>query len=104
MKKGEIWWANLPPPVGRRPVVLLSRNEAYAVRLAVTVVPLTTNIRHIPVEVLLTKKEGVPQKCVINCDDILTIRKEFLAAKITEVSEEKMFAIHKAIRFALALP
>jgi hypothetical protein len=32
MLRGEIWWAKLPPPVGRDPVLLLSRNEAYAVR------------------------------------------------------------------------
>lgn len=104
MKKGEIWWAGLPHPVGKRPVILLSRNEAYAVRLAVTVAPLTTTIRGIPVEVLLTKKDGVPRKCVINCDDILTIRKELLGEKITELSEEKMAAVHQAIRFAMALP
>ncbi len=104
MKKGEIWWAILPPPVGRRPVILLSRNEAYAVRLAVTVAPLTTTIRNIPVEVPLGKKEGVPRKCVINCDDILTIRKELLEGKITEISQEKMSALHQAIRFAMALP
>ena len=32
MKRGEIWWADLPPPVGRRPVLLLSRDRAYVVR------------------------------------------------------------------------
>ena len=37
MRRGEVWWADLPVPVGRRPVVLLSRNEAYAVRELVTV-------------------------------------------------------------------
>jgi mRNA-degrading endonuclease toxin of MazEF toxin-antitoxin module len=32
MKRGEVWWANLAKPVGRRPVVLLSRNAAYPIR------------------------------------------------------------------------
>ena len=54
MKRGEIWWANLPTPVGRRPVLLLSRNKAYEVRNAVTVAEITTTIRNIPVEVKLT--------------------------------------------------
>ena len=31
MMRGEVWWANLPPPIGRRPVLLLSRNRAYSV-------------------------------------------------------------------------
>ena len=37
MRRGEVWWAALPKPAGRRPVVLLSRDEAYAVRELVTV-------------------------------------------------------------------
>jgi mRNA-degrading endonuclease toxin of MazEF toxin-antitoxin module len=41
MKRGEVWWADLPAPVGRRPVLLLSRDRAYAVRNAVTVAFLT---------------------------------------------------------------
>ena len=44
MLRGEIWWAKLPPPVGRRPVLLLSRNEAYAVRNAITVAEVTATI------------------------------------------------------------
>jgi mRNA interferase MazF len=33
MKRGEVWWATLPEPVGRRPVVLLSRNAAYPISI-----------------------------------------------------------------------
>jgi mRNA interferase MazF len=40
MRRGEVWWAELPALAGKRPVVLLSRNEAYAVRELVTVAPL----------------------------------------------------------------
>ncbi len=29
MKQFEIWWADLPEPVGKRPVLLLSRNDAF---------------------------------------------------------------------------
>ena len=45
MKRGEVWWANLPQPLGRRPVVLLSRDEAYSIRNAVTVAEVTRRIR-----------------------------------------------------------
>ena len=48
MRRGEAWWADLPAPVGRRPVVLISRNEAYAVRSFVVVAEVTTKIRNIP--------------------------------------------------------
>ncbi len=60
MKRGEVWWADFPAPIGRRPVLLLSRDRAYAVRNAVTVAFLTTTIRDLPVEVELTPEEGVP--------------------------------------------
>lgn len=104
MKKGDIWWANLPSPVGRRPVLLLSRDEAYLVRTAVTVAPLTTTIRKIAVEVPLDPKDGVPKKCVINCDDLLTIRKSLLQEKLTTLSTARLQSVHEAIRFALDMP
>jgi len=44
MRRGEVWWAEQPEPIGRRPVVLLSRDEAYKVRNAVTVAQVTTTI------------------------------------------------------------
>ncbi|MCL0048232.1 type II toxin-antitoxin system PemK/MazF family toxin, partial [Dehalococcoidia bacterium] len=66
MRRGEIWWAELTPPAGRRPVLLLSRNEAYAVRELVTVAPVTTRMRHIPSEVPLGSEDGLPKPCVVN--------------------------------------
>lgn len=56
MRRGEVWWTEQPQPIGRRPVVLLSRDEAYAVRNAVTVAQVTTTIRDIPMEVRIDKK------------------------------------------------
>jgi hypothetical protein len=69
MKRGEVWWADLPPPTGRRPVVLLSRDEAYAVRALVTVASVTTRIRSIPAEVPLGPEDGLPRDCVANLDN-----------------------------------
>lgn len=103
MRRGEVWWAEQPEPVGRRPVVLLSRDEAYAVRNAVTVAQITTTIRDIPVEVALDEKDGLPQKCAINLDTITTIRKAILIQRICALSSEKIEQIDKAIKFALAL-
>lgn len=103
MLRGEIWWAELPAPAGRRPVVLLSRNEAYAVRNAVTVAPITSTIRGIPVEVLLGPEEGLPKRCAANLDTIVTIRKALLTERITALQQDKIDAIGDAIRFALAL-
>ncbi len=103
MRRGEAWWAELPPPLGRRPVVLLSRDEAYAVRNAVAVAEVTTTIRNIPVEVALGKKEGLPKPCVVNLDTIITIRKNLLKERISLLPPDKIEAINIAITFALGL-
>jgi mRNA interferase MazF len=101
LKKGEVWWARLKPPAGRRPVVLLSRDEAYPVRTAVTVAPVTTTIRGIAVEVPVGSEEGLPRPGVVNCDSMLTIPKAYLESRIARLSQRKIGEIHKAIRFAL---
>lgn len=103
MRKGEVWWANLPAPVGNRPVVLLSRDAAYAVRNAVTVAEITTTIRKIPVEVPLGKDDGLPKKCVVNVDTIITIPKSLLESRITLLSQDKINRINECVKFALEL-
>jgi mRNA interferase MazF len=103
MRRGEVWWAQLPAPIGRRPVVLLSRDSAYQVRSAVTVAPVTRTIRNIPVEVQLDTSDGLPSRCVANLDDIATIPKTLIRERIAVLSAEKMQAVEAAIRFALDL-
>lgn len=103
MRRGEVWWAELSPPAGRRPVLLLSRNEAYAVRELVMVAPLTTRVRGIPSEVMLGHDDGVPRECVINLDTIATIAKASLRERLTTLSVDKLKAVDKALRFSLGL-
>jgi mRNA interferase MazF len=101
MRRGEVWWAELPKPVGRRPVVLVSRDEAYTVRALISVVPVTTRIRGIPVEVPLGREEGLPKRCVANADTITTIPKATLAEYAGVLTPEKVGALNASIRFAL---
>lgn len=103
MHRGEVWWAKLPSPVGRRPVLLLSRDMAYQVRTSITVGVITRTIRRIPVEVYLDVEDGMPEKCVVNLDDIMTIPKSLLSERITTLSHGKMALVAKAILFALDL-
>jgi len=103
VKRGEIWWAELPRPAGRRPVILLSRDEAYEVRRLVTIAPITTRVRDIPVEVPLGPKDGMPRECVANLDTVTTIPKDALRERLTVLSRSKMAAVDAALRFALGL-
>jgi len=103
MRRSEIWWAKIPEPVGTRPVLLLTRDQAYNVRNAVTAATITRTIRHIRSEVPIGKEDGMPDECVVNLDDIITIRKVTLLERITTLSPEKMNEVAKAISFALDL-
>jgi len=71
--RNEIYWADLGPPAGRRPVCVLTRDAAASVLTAVTCVPITRTIRVIRSEVEIGAEEGLPEPCVINCDNILTV-------------------------------
>jgi mRNA interferase MazF len=103
MKRGEIWWAELPAPAGRRPVVLLSRDEAYAVRELVIVALITSRVRRIATEVALDREDELPRACVANLDTITTIPKATLTQKLTALTPAKLAAVENALRFAVGL-
>ena len=103
MRRGEIWWAQLAGPAARRPVILLTRNTAYAVRTSVTVAPLTTTIRDSLAEICLGSQHGLPGEYVVSLDEIRTIRKERLTRLLTTLSPEVMVQVDQALKFALDL-
>ena len=103
MRRGEIWWADLPAPAGRRPVVLLSRDEAYTVRELVIVAPVTSRARRIPTEVALGSEDGLPRSCVANLDTLTTIPKAALTRQLATLSPLKLAAVERALRFAVGM-
>lgn len=103
MKRGEIWWAELDSTAGKRPVVLLSRDEAYSVRSLIIVAPITTRIRRIASEVPLGTDDKMSHDCVANLDTITTIPKDCLQSRITTLSTKKLREAEAAIRFALGM-
>jgi mRNA interferase MazF len=84
-------------------MVLLSRDEAYAVRELVTVAPVRQRIRDLPVEVTLGIEDGLPRACVANLDTVTTVPKRLLRERLTTLSHPKMREIERALRFALQL-
>ena len=103
MKRGEIWWADLPLPTGHRPVVLISRDEAYIYRAFVTVAPVSRRIRAIRAEVPLGPEDGLPRSCAVNLDSMTTVPKTSLRLYIANLDLEKLQAVDSAIRFTLGL-
>lgn len=100
MKRGEIWWARIDK---KRPVVLLSRDEAYAVRVLVVTAPISTTVRGYAVEVPVGRREGLPRSCVINCDWLVTVSKDRLERRLGALRGDKLRALDDALRFALGL-
>jgi mRNA interferase MazF len=104
VRRGDIYVADLPDPVGRRPVVLVGRTAAIAVRTAVTVAPVTRTIRGIPSEVPLDRSHGLRARSVANCDSLQTIPKDALRQKaIGRLAEDELAALDRALGFALGI-
>jgi len=102
MNQGDVYWYTFRAPDKRRPVLILTRNSAIPFLTGVTIAPLTTTIRGIPSEVLLTPAEdGVPADCAVNVDNIQTIQKTGLGTYLTHLSLERMREVRVAVEFAL---
>jgi mRNA interferase MazF len=102
MKQYEIWWAALPEPVGTRPVLLLTRDGAYAYLNRVLAVEVTTRLRGIPQEVELGATEGLSKRCVANLDNVRAVPKAALRAIAGRLSAARASELKRAFGHALA--
>jgi mRNA interferase MazF len=102
VKRGDVCWADLDPPAGRRPVVILTRDSAIPVLDHLTIVPISRTARGIPSEVPLDEAEGLPGPCVVACDNVTTIPKRRVNEEaIGKIGVSKSYALDQALRFAL---
>jgi mRNA interferase MazF len=99
--RGEVWWCELPE-VGRRPVVVLSRDAAIP-RLRRTLVgPCTTTIRGIPSEVLLEPGEDpVPRASAVNLDSVESVSVRTLVERLGRLGDERMRQVCAALDVAV---
>lgn len=104
LRQGEVRWANLPAPAGRRPVLVLTRSDALQHVTNVTVAPLTRTIRGIDSEVVLSPAHGVPTVCAVSVDNIMTVRRVTLDRCIVVLPDDAMKEVFDAIRFVFAMP
>ncbi len=103
MKRGEVRWYKFKHPDKKRPVIILTRNSILEYLGEVTIAPVTSTIRDIPSEVLLSRLDGMHNDCAINCDHIQTVSKSNVGSLITSLSKEKLSKVRDAINFALNL-
>ena len=104
MKQYEIWWAALPAPAGRRPVLMLTRDTAYEYLNTYVVAEITTRIRNIPQEVKLGRRDGLPASCVANFDSLRAVHRSWLERRITALPSSRIREVKRAVGYALGWP
>lgn len=104
MRQYEIWQADLPEPIGRRPVLLLSRAAAYQYLTRVIIAEVTRTIRNIPVEVALGSREGLRYPSVANFDNLHTVAKKRLVSRLGAVGPRRIAEIKQALGNAFDWP
>jgi len=112
IKRGEIWWADLPEPIGSspgfpRPVLIVQSDSFNKTNLNTSIVALiTTNLdlAEMKGNVLLKKNQSdLPKDSVLNVTQIFTIDKRLLVEYVGAVSERKMEQVEKGLRLVLSL-
>lgn len=100
-RRGELWWCELPA-VGRRPVVVLSRDAAIPRLRRALVAPCTTTIRGLPSEVVLEPGDDpVPRRSAVNLDSVEAVSVAVLVQRIGPLSHERMRDVCRALEVAV---
>ena len=101
MRRGEVRWYVFSRPDKKRPVLILTRDSALDFLGEVTVAPITSTVRDIPSEVLLTNFDGMPSDCAVNLDHLQTVSKGKIGSLVTTLSAGKMQQVRSSLVFAL---
>jgi mRNA interferase MazF len=100
--RGDVVWADLGSPAGRRPVCVLTRDAAIEVLAAVTCAPITRTIRGIRSEVEVGTGEGLPEPSVVSCDNLITVPISTLDEKpVGQLDLDGRVRLDRALRYAL---
>lgn len=112
IKRGQIWWADLPEPVGsnpgyRRPVLVVQDNEFNDSAIkTVIVVAITGNARISKAKgnvMLSSQQSDLPRDSVINVSQLLTLDKSLLFELVSTLSESKLSQVDSGLRLVLSL-
>lgn len=100
-RRGELWWCELPD-IGRRPVVVLSRDVAIPRLGRALIAPCTTTIRGLPSEVALEPgADPVPRSSAVNLDAVESVSVAVLVDRLGRLSDEKMREVCAALSVAV---
>jgi mRNA interferase MazF len=84
-----------------KPTIVLTRNSAIAYLSTVTVAPITSTIRGVPSEVVLSEEDGMKAPCAVNLHNAVTVSQHRLGKRVAQLSSLQMNEICAALRFSL---
>lgn len=112
MRRGEVWWATLPPPSGsgpgfRRPVLVIQSDPFNESRVSTAIVAVITSnlaLADAPGNIRIGKAEsGLSKPSVVNVSQILSIEKALLTVRVRPLSAETMQRVDNGLRLVLGL-
>ncbi len=101
MKQYEIRWASMPAPIGRRPVLLMTRTPASGYLNKLIVAEVTSTVRDIPQEVPVGANEGLAHPSVVNFDNVHVVAKKLLGELIGTLDPSREHEAKRALGYAL---
>jgi mRNA interferase MazF len=99
--RGDIRLYQFAPPDKKRPVVVLTRASAITYLSTVTVAPITSTIRGVPSEVVLSDDDDMKAPCAVNLHNVVTVSQERLGRRVTQLRSSRMAEICAALRFSM---
>ena len=99
--RGDVRLYQFAPPDKKRPVVVLTRDTAIGYLSTVTVAPITSTIRGVPSEVVLSEEDGMKTPCAVNLHNAVTISRHRLVKRVARLGSPRMSEICNALRFSL---
>ena len=112
MRRGEVWWAALPPPSGsgpgfRRPVLVIQSNPFNESRISTAIIAVITSklaLAEAPGNVRIGKAEsGLTKPSVVNVSQLLTLDKALLTDRVCQLSAAMLIRIDNGLRLVLDL-
>ncbi len=94
-RQGEVWWAEAEDK--RRPVLVVTRNDAIPVLRRLVVAPITRTVRDIPTEVVLGADDGLPVDCAASFDNLQPINRQLLTERIGALASTRRHEVCAAL-------
>lgn len=101
LERGEVRLFRFPAPDKQRPVLILTRPSALGYLTRITVAPITSTMRGVPSEVALGLEDGMRQACAVNLHNLVTVARDGLGRRVTQLDSSRMHQVCDALAFAL---